>query len=100
MFKTRLISAVFIVIFTLLFVITGGPFLYVVSLALSLIGMMEFLRMVNIHKTLLAVIGYGAVTALYLMIYTGDLLKKQCPELDVKYFECGEVYTYTDSKQD
>lgn len=73
MFKTRLISAVFIVIFTLLFVITGGPFLYVVSLALSLIGMMEFLRMVNIHKTLLAVIGYGAVTALYLMIYTGDL---------------------------
>ena len=34
------------------------------------------------------------------MIYTRDLLKKQCPELDVRYFECGEVYTYTDSEQD
>ena len=32
------------------------------------------------------------------MIYTADLLKKLCPELDVRYFECGEVYTYTDSE--
>jgi len=32
------------------------------------------------------------------MIYTSELLKKMHPELDVKYFECGEVYTYTDSK--
>ena len=31
------------------------------------------------------------------MIYTADLLKDMIPELDVKYFECGEVYTYTDS---
>ena len=31
------------------------------------------------------------------MKYTAKLLKKLHPKLDVKYFECGEVYTYTDS---
>ena len=30
------------------------------------------------------------------MIYTAEILKNMHPELDVKYFECGEVYTYTD----
>ena len=31
------------------------------------------------------------------MLYTADLLKEMHPELEVQYFECGEVYTYTDS---
>ena len=30
------------------------------------------------------------------MEYTARLLKERHPELDVKYFECGEVYTYAD----
>lgn len=32
------------------------------------------------------------------MLYTADLLKEACPELEVVYMDCGEVYTYTDSK--
>lgn len=32
------------------------------------------------------------------MIYTADLLKDMLPELEVQYFECGEVYSYTDSE--
>lgn len=32
------------------------------------------------------------------MVYTAELLQEQFPELAVKYFECGEVYTYTDSE--
>ncbi len=32
------------------------------------------------------------------MVYTADILREKCPELDVKYFECGEVYTYTDDE--
>ena len=31
------------------------------------------------------------------MKYTQELLAEKHPELDVEYFECGEVYTYTDS---
>lgn len=30
------------------------------------------------------------------MIYTAEILKNMHPQLDVKYFECDEVYTYTD----
>ena len=29
------------------------------------------------------------------MIHTADLLKEMLPELDVRFFDCGEVYTYT-----
>lgn len=32
------------------------------------------------------------------MKYTAEILKEKHPELLVKYFECGEVYTYTDSE--
>ena len=32
------------------------------------------------------------------MVYTADVLKQMHPELDVRYFENGEVYTYTDSE--
>lgn len=32
------------------------------------------------------------------MVYVSEVLADRCPELKVKYFECGEVYTYTDSE--
>lgn len=31
------------------------------------------------------------------MKYTAEILKEWYPETEVKYFECGEVYTYTDA---
>lgn len=31
------------------------------------------------------------------MKYTAELLQQRQPQLDVRYFECGEVYTYSDS---
>ena len=33
------------------------------------------------------------------MVYTADILREMYPGLDVQYFECGEVYTYTDSER-
>lgn len=30
------------------------------------------------------------------MKYTADILKEMFPDTEIKYFECGEVYTYTD----
>ena len=32
-------------------------------------------------------------------IYTADLLREMYPDLEVRYLNCGEVYTYTDSEQ-
>ena len=31
------------------------------------------------------------------MKYAAQILKQRQPQLDVRYFECGEVYTYSDS---
>ena len=50
MFKTRLISGIVLVALMLFFVITGGNLLYFVTLILSIIGMMEFMKMAKIHK--------------------------------------------------
>lgn len=32
------------------------------------------------------------------MVYVSEVLAERCPNLEVKYFECGEVYTYTDGE--
>ena len=29
------------------------------------------------------------------MMYIADILKEKCPDLEIKYFESGEVYSYT-----
>lgn len=71
MFKTRLISGIILVVLMLFFVITGGNLLFFVTLALSLIGMMEFMRMVKIHKTPLAVLGYAVVVLSYTLLWIG-----------------------------
>lgn len=75
MFKTRLLSGIVLIILALFFLITGGNVLLVVTALLSLIGMMEFLRMVKIHKTPLAFLGYAAVLALYVLLFIGNTEK-------------------------
>ena len=29
------------------------------------------------------------------MLYIAEILNKKCPDIEVKYFESGEVYSYT-----
>lgn len=72
MFKVRLISAIVLLAFLLLVLIPGGNILLIATAILSFIGMMEFMRMVKIHKTPLAVIGYAAVFSLYLIHFLGE----------------------------
>jgi len=33
------------------------------------------------------------------MRYVADVLRERHPELEIRYLECGEVYTYTDSEE-
>lgn len=70
MFKMRFLSGVVLIALTLLFLILGGPVLLVVTAVLSLIGLMELLRMVKLHKTPLAVPAFASVGILYLLLYT------------------------------
>ncbi len=75
MFKVRLLSSIVLMIFMLFFVISGGNFLLVAVAFLSLVAMMEIMRMVKIHKTTLAVLGYSSVVLLYVLIFLNQMDK-------------------------
>lgn len=73
MFKTRLLSSIVLLILMLFFVITGGKVLFAGVAFLSMVGIMEFMRMAKIHKSPLAVLGYSSVTLLYVILFTGKM---------------------------
>ena len=75
MFKTRLLSGIILLIVMVLLIVPGGNILLAATALLSLIAMMEFMRMVKLHKTPLAVLGYAAVAALYLILFLGKTEK-------------------------
>lgn len=71
MFKVRLLSGIILLIVMVLLIVPGGNILLAATALLSLVAMMEFMRMVKLHKTPLAVLGYAAVLALYAALLLG-----------------------------
>lgn len=68
MFKTRLLSGILLVIIALITVITGGDVLFGLLLVISLIGMSELYKIVDVNKKLLGVAGYLAAVFYYGLI--------------------------------
>lgn len=66
MFKTRLISGIVLVALALVFVISGGNVLLLVTGVISLIGMFELFRVFQFEKTILAGLSYLAAIVYYL----------------------------------
>lgn len=71
MFTTRLISGIVLVILAAFLLVKGGTLLFLVSLAISLIGLFELYRVMKIEKELPGLVGYGAVLAYYAIVWTG-----------------------------
>ena len=71
MFKTRLLSGIVLVIIALITVITGQDLLFGVLLVISLIGMSELYKVVDVHKKLLGFTGYLAGIAYYVCLRFG-----------------------------
>lgn len=71
MFTTRLISGIILVILAAFLLVKGGTLLFLVSLAISLIGLFELYRVMKIEKELPGLVGYGAVLAYYAIVWTG-----------------------------
>jgi len=69
MFKTRLISGVILLAVTIFLVVQGGNFLFVASLIISLIGMMELYRIIKVNRKALGIVGYAAGILYYLLLY-------------------------------
>ena len=91
MFKTRLVSGIILIALALFFIITGGNCLLAVTALLSFIGMMEFMRMVKLHKTPLAALGYAAVALLYLLLLT-NRMEKLLPVMIVYFMAMMALY--------
>jgi len=69
MFKTRLRSSILLLAVTIALMLLGGNVLYGAVILISWIGMMELYRILDFHKTPLAVVSYLAAAACYGLIY-------------------------------
>lgn len=68
-FLTRCTSAVFLVIITLVILLAGGMATFTGIAAISFIGLMELLRVYQIHKTLLGLISYLITAGYYGLLW-------------------------------
>lgn len=66
---TRVISGIVLAILTVISLVCGGPVLFFVCFAISLIGLFEFYKVFKIHKTKMGIIGYCAAALFYLCVY-------------------------------
>lgn len=71
MFKTRLLSGILLVIIALITIISGGDILFATILAISLIGMTEIYKILEINNKLLGGVGYAAAVAYFALIRFG-----------------------------
>lgn len=68
MFKTRLLSGIILVIIALATIISGGYILFGTLLVISLIGMSELYKILDVHKSALGVAGYVMAIIYYFCI--------------------------------
>lgn len=71
MFKTRLLSGILLVIIALATIITGGDVLFATILIISLIGMTEIYKVLEVERQLLGIAGYAAAIAYYALLRIG-----------------------------
>jgi len=69
MFTTRLISGIVLVILAVFLLMQGGTCLFLVSMAISLIGLFELYRVMKIERDLPGLAGYLAVLAYYALLW-------------------------------
>ncbi len=73
-FLTRTLSAVLLVVITLITVLTGGDLLLLVTLFASVVGLYEMYRVISVHHSNLALVGYISTILYYVLIrFTGDV---------------------------
>lgn len=69
MFIVRLISGIILIILSIILVGSGGRILLLTSLIISLIGLFELYKALNIQKRMIAYIGYMSSIAYYILLY-------------------------------
>lgn len=68
MFWTRFRSSVILMIITIAAVVLGNDVLFAAALVISMIGMMELMRIFNVHKSIIGILAYLVGIAYYGLI--------------------------------
>ena len=71
MFKTRLLSGILLVMIALVTIISGGDILFATILAISLIGMTEIYKILEVNNKILGGVGYVAAVAYFGLLRLG-----------------------------
>ncbi len=71
MFRTRLISGIVLLAITIAVVILGGNVLFGVLLVISMIGLYELYKIVNVHLAIPGILGYLSCLGYYILLYLG-----------------------------
>lgn len=69
--KTRVISGIFLLLIMGSALYTGGLYLYLLCLFISVVGLYELYKIYNIEQSALGFIGYGIACAYYIATYLG-----------------------------
>ncbi len=69
--KTRVISGIFLLLIMGSALYTGGLYLYLLCLFISVVGLYELYRIFHIERSALGFIGYGTACAYYIALYLG-----------------------------
>lgn len=72
MFTRRLISGIILVLLAVFVVSNGGIILFIISEVISLIGLFELYRVMNIEKNFLGIVGYLTSISYYAMLWIND----------------------------
>ena len=74
MFKTRLLSGILLMVIALVTLIVGGNLLFIVLLAISLIGLTELYKVFGIEKKPPGILGYVFTLGYYALLYLKPIL--------------------------
>lgn len=86
MFWTRLLSGIVLVALALLFIIPGGPVLLISTCVISLIGLFEYYRALDLQKKPAAWVGYIFTAVYYLnLLFRGNVFFSM-PEKVTSYY--------------
>ena len=69
MFRTRFISGIVLMAITIAVVFLGGNVLFGVLLVISMIGLYELYKIVNVHRSIPGVLGYICGLSYYILLY-------------------------------
>ena len=72
-FQTRLISGIALVLLAVLVIMRGGALLFFVMMAVSMVGLFELYRVVNMEKEPIGFIGYAGGAAYYALLWFRDV---------------------------